>query len=479
MKSVRLYFDSVSARDIVGFSLCWAWIDAALVGQPRVDYSAGIVLLGDLASMVSVLSCILAYAVCYWSPRCSVTVKDRKVQWGVAMLASAGTALATLPVLGSCVAAAVFGLILVGVGMALLVLMWAEDYADDGNRRGHIWVAGSIALSFPVYLLAGELSEWLRFGGIAALPLLSCSMLRSSKGKRVSSSARRPFVRWRESDDGRTIEVLGFSRSLAFWFFSFGFVFGIMQHFSGSIESVSPTLVVFQQGGRALAAIVFFVGLCFLSWRPHTVYRVSTVIVLVGLILLPMFGSNNSFLAGFIAHAAYGFFECMTWAIVLEVMRQRKSDAGGVAGGARLLSALGLLLGSIIVVAARTGLSLDSLQMQSILSSAVCLLVVAVMTVLGNDRDSNVWAMLKSGETVARQIEDDGSALAIAELSLRYGLTEREREILSLLSEGRTSPYISKELLIGVNTVNTHKRRIYQKLGIHNKQELIDMVKGA
>lgn len=57
-----------------------------------------------------------------------------------------------------------------------------------------------------------------------------------------------------------------------------------------------------------------------------------------------------------------------------------------------------------------------------------------------------------------------------------YGLTDREVEVLKYLVLGRSSRRIQEELLISESTVHTHARHIYQKLGIHSKQELLDMV---
>jgi DNA-binding NarL/FixJ family response regulator len=53
------------------------------------------------------------------------------------------------------------------------------------------------------------------------------------------------------------------------------------------------------------------------------------------------------------------------------------------------------------------------------------------------------------------------------------GLTEREREILVLVSEGKTSDEISSLLHISKKTVMCHRANIYKKLGTHNKMELI------
>jgi DNA-binding NarL/FixJ family response regulator len=55
----------------------------------------------------------------------------------------------------------------------------------------------------------------------------------------------------------------------------------------------------------------------------------------------------------------------------------------------------------------------------------------------------------------------------------RYGtLTSREREILERLITGRASKEIANELNISVNTVDTHRARIMQKLNVHSLAEL-------
>lgn len=58
----------------------------------------------------------------------------------------------------------------------------------------------------------------------------------------------------------------------------------------------------------------------------------------------------------------------------------------------------------------------------------------------------------------------------------RFGLSARERDVLRLLAEGRTSARIQEELCIAAGTVNYHTRNIYSKMGVHSRQELIDLV---
>ena len=51
-------------------------------------------------------------------------------------------------------------------------------------------------------------------------------------------------------------------------------------------------------------------------------------------------------------------------------------------------------------------------------------------------------------------------------------LTAREGEVLELLQDGRTNSDIAEVLSIGVETVRTHARSIYRKLGVPSRREL-------
>jgi DNA-binding NarL/FixJ family response regulator len=51
-------------------------------------------------------------------------------------------------------------------------------------------------------------------------------------------------------------------------------------------------------------------------------------------------------------------------------------------------------------------------------------------------------------------------------------LTPREAEVLELLQDGATNAQIAHQLSIGIETVRTHARNIYRKLGIASRREL-------
>lgn len=52
-------------------------------------------------------------------------------------------------------------------------------------------------------------------------------------------------------------------------------------------------------------------------------------------------------------------------------------------------------------------------------------------------------------------------------------LTLREKEILQLISNGLISKQIADKLFISINTVNTHRQRIIEKLNVNNTYEAI------
>jgi two-component system, NarL family, response regulator NreC len=52
-------------------------------------------------------------------------------------------------------------------------------------------------------------------------------------------------------------------------------------------------------------------------------------------------------------------------------------------------------------------------------------------------------------------------------------LTDREREILQLVAEGRTNKEVASMLNISITTVETHRTHILQKLNLHSVPELI------
>ena len=57
--------------------------------------------------------------------------------------------------------------------------------------------------------------------------------------------------------------------------------------------------------------------------------------------------------------------------------------------------------------------------------------------------------------------------------SAGYELTEREKEILSLLVEGLSKRQIAEKIFLSHHTVDSHLRNIYAKLEVHSRSSAI------
>jgi two-component system response regulator NreC len=52
-------------------------------------------------------------------------------------------------------------------------------------------------------------------------------------------------------------------------------------------------------------------------------------------------------------------------------------------------------------------------------------------------------------------------------------LTDREKEVLQLLAEGRSNKDVATQLNVGLSTVETHRSNLMQKLNLHNTAEIV------
>jgi ATP/maltotriose-dependent transcriptional regulator MalT len=59
----------------------------------------------------------------------------------------------------------------------------------------------------------------------------------------------------------------------------------------------------------------------------------------------------------------------------------------------------------------------------------------------------------------------------------RYGITEREREIILKVIEGKSNADIASELFISLATVKTHLHNIYTKIGVESRFDLLARVR--
>src|SRR6187551_353152 len=60
-----------------------------------------------------------------------------------------------------------------------------------------------------------------------------------------------------------------------------------------------------------------------------------------------------------------------------------------------------------------------------------------------------------------------------------YGVTKRERQIVQKICLGKTNKQIAEELFISLQTVKDHTHRIYSKIGVNSRVQLVQMMNTA
>lgn len=63
-------------------------------------------------------------------------------------------------------------------------------------------------------------------------------------------------------------------------------------------------------------------------------------------------------------------------------------------------------------------------------------------------------------------------------LAERFGLTPKECTVSLLMARGYAIRRIAEIEVVSENTVKSHVRGAYRKLGVHTRQELIDVIEG-
>jgi DNA-binding NarL/FixJ family response regulator len=72
-----------------------------------------------------------------------------------------------------------------------------------------------------------------------------------------------------------------------------------------------------------------------------------------------------------------------------------------------------------------------------------------------------------------RLLESFTRSMSPERMDLVEGLTEREREVLTLVGKGRSNDQIAEELFLSPTTVKTHVNRTMTKLGVHDRAGLV------
>lgn len=155
------------------------------------------------------------------------------------------------------------------------------------------------------------------------------------------------------------------------------------------------------------------------------------------------------------------------------------SDARSNARAAAYLAACMLAFGAGMAVFRMLGQGAQVVSLCIMAAYLAGLVIASVRSTAAHaDREGAALAEPTTGGEGPAEPSDPRQT-ACARIADQYALSPREAEILRFLARGHGAKYIAERLFISADTVRTHCKRIYEKTGVHAKDELLELVERA
>ena len=264
-----------------------------------------------------------------------------------------------------------------------------------------------------------------------------------------------------------------------------GIVMGALRYLTGEDASFNNLYAVSKIAASVICCLVVF----FQERREHfefsRIYRSIILLMGLGIVMHPFFDSG--LLPVVVSRVGVSCFEAFMWVVAIGFAKCFRVPPFRSVGlcWASLTGGLciGAALGYFFVDDRLIGLAPPGCL--ALVSLFVLLLVLAFVLTERDLISLEGWGVFsrqrKKGETpfphAANVSSMDRARSAMAdraqELAQAYRLSDREEEILALLALGRSRSQIKEELYLSLGTVNTHISHLYQKLGVHGKDELL------
>ena len=411
-----------------------------------------------------------------------------------------------------------FGAYACGVAYALLILKSAQLFSATEPVRVLVYylvadiVAGllySLIMCNDFYAPFEGSPPLSGIVGLFVLPVCSALLLGVRPGRPEGSE--RPANSDASAAPGKLVSLDGI-RSLprGFWkLLAALVVFSLAASFASGWSTELQTLQRIQNDSRLLVLVemAFDVALLLVAVRVLTriafdkLYLISMVGIALALALSPMLGLDDggpSFAVEFLA----SIFNLIIWCLLSYVSYRRAASPIAVFGLGYGCIAVGKWIGWNM---GRTLFNMRESFSIEFVSLALAIVVLVFLAVVFNARDFSAIFSPEAGsefglkdlaarllhqrqresgprgaeEPAGGAVRDDARPwkTACAQLAQEASLSNRETQILEMLSRNMSAEQIASSLIISTNTVRTHTHNIYAKLDVHSRQELAERVR--
>lgn len=514
---------------LVGFALFQVWVTLCFFTPQLFPDQAGdwhVYEKSLLVSVIALVPCALFHT------RVAPLLRRPATRWALATCAGLGTLLIPLSLRsdGVGLALSLAAAVLTGVASGLLNLAWCQEFAERGGPED--FTLSVVTSSIIIYVVTNlaytpAVSPWALLALSVAIPFVAAGLLvvrRDGPGSYTQLatplvvSSRRGFV--------VRLCVGIFVISFADEFLRNVYLDGSDLSFYAS--QVNLVILLFK-----VAISVLVVSDIRRGRRDDFsfLYRASFLLALIAALLLP-YAYETTDVAYAITNCGAFLFKLTVLLATLELCARHEAPAVLVFAIVRAVWSLDLLLGSTLfsVGTLLVGGPLATSEYAGALSVTLAVLIAVAYLFVFTTEDGPL-ARLRRQPAGAGDAEDArGGAGAQAagagaqtgvraagstgpvgiagdsasgwpaqaagssgaesrgaretdalcdELADRGRLSAREIDVLRLLARGRTTARIEAELGISSNTVNTHVRHVFQKLGVHSRQELLDLLERA
>lgn len=380
------------------------------------------------------------------------------------------------------------GSMLGGIGSAGLILSWGALASHAGSPLVKMSVTCSVPLALAVLLICMSLDKALAIVVVACFPLASCLCYLKcrtlARSPEALQEAQQKVARYKIRD--------------SVWFFAYCFLFGLpFGFFSGYLQGPSPIVST-----SALCALAVIIGFLLYdnrgSAKSNESVTFKTIMPLCtgGIIALTFLTPAGTALPGALLFAGDSLYIMYIYTELFMLCSLTKENPVRIIAVGDICQSVALIAGALIGLVA---MAFEGAWYIGLSAALVYLLLLfsyyRVTKSHHQDPDGvedshadveEMTALDAQGlkfPTLGDAPSDSGSLAVVAviedrcaDVALQFGLSKREEEVLVLLARGRSMPNISQELFLSQNTVKTYISRIYSKLGVHSRVDLLKVI---